>query len=302
MPLTTYTSELTANQVSALKDLLERENFEFKEKPHTIYAASKGKLQVSVYSKGPKVLLQGKETEDFVRFFLEPEILGEARLGYEEVNHPEMFEPHIGIDESGKGDFFGPLVIAAVYVDPDVSRALMDGGIRDSKRVTSDAKIRTLAGQIKGTRGLRYEIVTIGPERYNQLYGKFRNLNKLLAWGHARVLENLLEKVPDCPRALSDQFANPRELKGALMERGTTITLEQRPRAESDPAVAAASILARAAFIDWISRKSDELDCVIPKGASRQVTETAATLVDVHSTDILEKIAKLHFKIADPYR
>ena len=137
MALTSYTSALDADQIMPLKALLTRENFEFVEKPYTHYAAKKGKLNVSVYEKGPKVLVQGKETEHFVQFYLEPEILGEAKLGYEEVHNPEMFEPHFGIDESGKGDYFGPLVIAGVYTDADITRHL--DRVRDPRQQKKSA-------------------------------------------------------------------------------------------------------------------------------------------------------------------
>src|SRR4029453_6460741 len=113
--LTTYTAPLTPEQVTALRNLLESAGFEFSPKPYTIYYAQKNKLSVAVYEKGPKLLLQGKGIEDFVTFELEPKVLQEARLGYEEGHPPEIFEPHFGIDESGKGDFFGPLVIAGVF-------------------------------------------------------------------------------------------------------------------------------------------------------------------------------------------
>src|SRR5438552_18725827 len=128
-PLTTYTAPLSGGQVKALRQILEGAGFEFSPKPYTIYFAQKNKLSVAVYEKGPKVLLQGKGIEEFVTFELEPKILGEARLGYEEVHSPEMFEPHFGIDESGKGDFFGPLVIAGVYVDAGLARNFLDGGV-----------------------------------------------------------------------------------------------------------------------------------------------------------------------------
>ncbi len=298
MALTSYTSDLNPDQATALRALLERQNFEFAEKPHTLFAARKGKLNVSVYKKGPKVLLQGKDTEDFIRFHLEPEILGEARLGYEEVNEPEMFAPHLGIDESGKGDFFGPLVIAGVYVDAGIARALMDAGVRDSKRVTSDRRIRTLAAAIRGVPRILVDVVSVGPERYNALYEKFTNLNKLLAWGHARVIENLLEKKPDCPRALSDRFANPREIERALMEKGRGIEMEQRTRAESDLAVAAASILARESFIDWFETQGAKLGTTLPRGASRQVRDAIEAISREHGPAIFKKIAKTHFKIA----
>ena len=108
----TYTLALSDEQVAILKDFLSRDGFDFQEKEHALYSAKRGKLNVTVYRKGPKVLVQGKETEDFVKFILEPEVVGEARLGYEEHWQAEMFEPHFGIDESGKGDYFGPLVVA----------------------------------------------------------------------------------------------------------------------------------------------------------------------------------------------
>src|SRR5204863_3840888 len=190
------------------------------------------KLSVAVYEKGPKVLLQGKGSEEFVQFQLEPKILEQAKLGYEEVHSPEMFEPHFGIDESGKGDFFGPLVIAGVYVNASVAGRFLDSGIKDSKRIGSDARIRALAKIIRTTAGAAIDTVVIGPERYNDLYEKFGNLNSLLGWGHARAIENLLAKRPGCPRALSDKFADARVVERALLQHGQKIRLEQRTRAE----------------------------------------------------------------------
>src|SRR5207342_1546020 len=253
--MTSYTHALTQQQVGKLRALLEESGFEFAPKEWTIFFAQKNKLSVAVYEKGPKVLVQGRGVEEFVQFELEPKVLGEATLGYEEVHLPEMFEPHFGVDESGKGDFFGPLVISGVYVDRGIARKLLDGGVVDSKRISSDARIRALADTIRKTSQGLVEMVLIGPAKYNELYEKFGNLNKLLGWGHARVIENLLEKRPDCPRALSDKFADARVIESALLQHGQRIELEQRTKAESDFAVAAASILAREAFIDWLERQ-----------------------------------------------
>ena len=297
-PVTSFTSPLTPAQADKLRARLAEMNFEFVEKPYTLYAAQKGKLNVAVYTKGPKVLLQGKDTEDFVRFTLEPEILGEAKLGYEEVLAPEKFEPHFGIDESGKGDFFGPLVIAGVYVDGGIARALIDGGVQDSKRIGSDAKIRALARLIKSLPGAAHSVVCIGPDRYNVLQQKMRNVNNLLGWGHARVIENLLEQRPDCPRSLSDQFANPSIIKRSLLERGRRIQLDQRTKAESDPAVAAASILARERFIDWLENAGRQHGVLLPRGASAQVKAAARQLVGKSSAAILRQLAKTHFRTA----
>src|ERR1700756_3677452 len=217
-PLRTYTAPLSGDQVRALRALVDELGFKFSEKPYTIFFAQKNKLSVAVYEKGPKVLLQGKGIEEFVQFELEPKILGEAKLGYEEVHSPEMFQPHFGVDESGKGDFFGPLVISGAYVDRGIARKLLDAGVVDSKRIGSDTRIRALADTIrKSSLGL-VETVLIGPAKYNQLYEKFGNLNRLLGWGHARVIENLLERKPACSRTLLDQFAVARVINASLLK------------------------------------------------------------------------------------
>lgn len=297
--LTSHTQTLTAAQAEKLRTLLSERGFDFMTKPYCLYAATKPKVNVLVYEKGPKVLVQGKGTEDFVTNLLEPEILGEAKLGYEEVHQPEMFQPHIGVDESGKGDFFGPLVIAGVYVDGDAVRRLRDLGAVDSKRIGSDERIAKLAAEIRQVRGVAWEVISIHPERYNQLYDKFGNLNRLLAWGHARVIENLLERVPDCPRAISDQFANPAVLQRALQERGRGIELVQRTKAESDPAVAAASILAREAFVAWLKAQGVRYGVECPKGVSESVKQSARKLVEDYGVEILQVLCKTHFRTSD---
>ncbi len=296
MALTSHTAPLTAAQAARLRELLEERGYDFEPKPHTLYAAKKGKLHVAVYEKGPKLLVQGKETEDFVRFLLEPEVLGEARLGYEEELDPAMFAPHFGIDESGKGDYFGPLVVAGAYTDAAVARALMAAGVMDSKRIASARRIRELAAKIRAVPGIATSVVAIGPERYNEMFASFGNLNRLLAWGHAKVIENLAAQRPGCPRALSDQFARPEVLARALKQQGVAIELEQRTKGESDIAVAAASILARERFIDWIDKTSAASGIVLPLGASAAVVEAARQVVARHGPAALGKVAKLHFK------
>jgi ribonuclease HIII len=296
--VTLYTSPLTAAQAEKLKSILERQDWKFTPKPYTLFFAQKNKLTLAVYEKGPKIVIQGKGTDDFVQFTLEPEVLGEARLGYEEVYDIKRFLPHFGIDESGKGDFFGPLVIAGVYVDRDIARRFMELGVQDSKNIKSDKKIRDLAAAIRGTPGVVRSVVQIGPTKYNQLVASFGNLNRLLAWGHARVIENLLEARPDCPRALSDQFARPQLIERELMEKGRRIVLEQRTKAESDPAVAAASILARESFIDWMDKNGRRYGKAFLRGASAEVKKMAADLAAAHGAEILRGITKTHFKTA----
>lgn len=200
-----------------------------------------------------------------------------------------MSESRIGVDESGKGDYFGPLVIAACYVGPEHYAVLT--GVKDSKRLT-DAQAIQLAGVIR--QHCPHEVIGIGPAKYNELYAQFRNLNKLLAWGHARAIENTLEKAP-AELVISDQFADPAGLKRALFERGKAVRLESRVRAESDLAVAAASILARAEFLLRLRRLGEQFGMTLPKGATA-VIGPAKQFVAKHGADRLGEVAKLHFK------
>ncbi|MGZ8364739.1 MAG: ribonuclease HIII [Nitrospira sp.] len=199
----------------------------------------------------------------------------------------------IGIDESGKGDYFGPLVIAAVFVDATAQGELRLMQVRDSKKI-SDGRILEMAPDIKTI--CPHSVIAIGPPKYNELYEKIRNLNRLLAWGHAKALETLLERVT-CERAISDQFGNERLILNVLQEKGRKIVLEQRTKAESDLAVAAASILARAEFLLRLKRLSSEVGTTLPKGASPAVELAAKMVIKKHGQERLGTVAKLHFKM-----
>ncbi|MCJ7458282.1 MAG: ribonuclease HIII [candidate division Zixibacteria bacterium] len=210
---------------------------------------------------------------------------------------PEVKAPHkptgwIGTDESGKGDYFGPLVVAGVYLEDNLVPQLRQLNVRDSKKI-SDGVIKDLDFRLRSI--CRYSVVVIGPEKYNLLYSRMKNLNRILAWGHARVIENILLQV-DAARALSDQFGDEMYIKNALMKLGKKIRLEQRPGAESDLAVAAASILARAEFLNRLEGLSRECGMVLPKGASPQTEEEARKLVEKLGKENLEKYVKMHFK------
>ncbi|MFZ1673769.1 MAG: ribonuclease HIII [Nitrospira sp.] len=198
----------------------------------------------------------------------------------------------IGIDESGKGDYFGPLVIAAVFVTPALEQDLALMQVRDSKKI-SDGRILELAPDIRLL--CPHSLVAIGPQRYNELYAKIKNLNRLLAWGHARALENLLQQV-ECDLAIADQFGDERLILNALQVKGKQIRLVQRTKAESDLAVAAASILARAEFLQRLDRLSHELNTTLPKGASPAVELAGRMVVKKYGRDRLGTVAKLHFK------
>lgn len=198
----------------------------------------------------------------------------------------------IGIDESGKGDYFGPLVIAAVFVDATTQGELALMAVRDSKKI-SDGRILEMAPDIRAI--CPHSLIAIGPSKYNELYAKIKNLNRLLAWGHAKALENLLGRV-SCERAISDQFGDTQLILNALQEKGRRIVLEQRTKAESDLAVAAASIVARAEFLMRLKRLSDEVGTTLPKGASPAVELAAKMVVKKHGQERLSTVAKLHFK------
>ncbi|MCS6925934.1 MAG: ribonuclease HIII [Candidatus Binatia bacterium] len=198
----------------------------------------------------------------------------------------------IGVDESGKGDYFGPLVIAGVYVASEHEARLRAAGVRDSKTL-SDKKVATLAAYVRTT--CPSTLVVIGPARYNSLYDALGNLNRLLAWGHARAIENLLAKV-SCERVVSDQFGDERLLRQALMEKGRTVTLVQKPRAEEEVAVAAASILARAEFLQRLQQLSERYGVLLPKGANSGVIAVGKEFVSRYGGEALRQVAKLHFR------
>jgi ribonuclease HIII len=190
-PLTSYTCKLAEPEAKALERHLRSRGFEFHEVPHARFAAAREKVNVVFYESG-KLVVQGKGTAEFVEFVLEPEILKEVKLGYETILNPDLLLPRIGVDESGKGDFFGPICIAGAYVNESVIQAWQDVGIRDSKNISSDKRIGELADIIRKTPGCVWTAVPIGNEAYNRLYQKMRSVNTLLAWGHARVIENLM--------------------------------------------------------------------------------------------------------------
>ncbi len=200
---------------------------------------------------------------------------------------------HIGTDESGKGDYFGPLVVGGVFLPDTQLSVLAELGVKDSKKF-SDSRVGELADLIK--KGYKHSIVVIGPEKYNELYSKLRNLNRILAWAHSRAIENILEEVR-CTLAVTDQFGNKSYVLNALMKKGKTLELVQKPKAEEDLAVAAASILARSEFLRRLYFLSQDVGIDLPKGASSLVEEAGLRLIKTQGTKILDKVAKKHFKI-----
>lgn len=212
------------------------------------------------------------------------------------MQQQELFEAekgHIGTDESGKGDYFGPLVVAGVYIGDEQQKVLAELGVKDSKKF-SDRRVSELADVVR--KGYRHSLVVIGPEKYNELYSKLRNLNKILAWAHSRAIENILEEV-DCRLAITDQFGDKSYVLNALMKKGKRIDLVQKPKAEEDMAVAAASILARAEFLKRLYFLSQDVGVDLPKGASALVEQAGLKLIKLRGAQVLDTVAKKHFKI-----
>jgi ribonuclease HIII len=301
-PLTIHTCKLTDEQASALDATLRARNWKPREVPYARFAFESDKTNIVFYESG-KLVVQGKGTAEFVEFLLEPEILKQARLGYETVLNPDLLLPRIGVDESGKGDFFGPLCIAGVYVNETVIQAWADLGVRDSKNISSDKKISDLAEKIRRTPGCVTTVVPIGNEAYNRLYAKMKSVNAMLAWGHARVIENLLgqrHRMNPVPvKAISDQFAASKSvIEKALMAQGRELQLVQRHKAEEDIAVAAASILARDEFVKGLAKLEKQFQAELPKGAGTNVDAAAKKFVEERGAGELAKISKLHFRTA----
>ncbi len=198
----------------------------------------------------------------------------------------------IGIDEAGKGDYFGPLVVAACFSNDKIDIEFEKIGLKESKNI-SDYRAYILEKKIRKLSP--FELVVIGPEKYNELHAKMRNLNKLLAWGHSRALENLLAKAN--PReVVADQFGDKSLIENALMKKGRSVHLTQKHKAEAVPAVAAASVLARAEFLRRLEKLSNQCGINLHKGAGAPVDEVGKRIFAKHGKEELIKIAKVHFK------
>lgn len=251
------------------------------------------KLQVYFGKKGIKSILQGnKESGCYQK--VNQALFGESL--FEEAVPGDLTEPeeYIGTDESGKGDYFGPLVIAGVGVDIQTKAELKKLGVKDSKAV-AHTSIKKLAIEIKNIVKDNFNIVVVTPPTYNKLLLEFKNLNKLLAWGHAKVLENILVKR-NYREAISDKFGDESLIKNSLQAKGKELLLHQRTKAERFTAVAAASIIARDKLNDWFTMQSKIYSMDIPKGASLKVEEAAKLIKGKLGEEKLKELVKFHFK------
>ncbi len=297
--LASYTVKLDAAQIAKLRGILEERGWTPFEVGYTHYAfkADHLKVNVSAYTSG-KIVIAGKGTEDFVRDVLEPEVTGAAKLGYDDVLHPDWFESHAGLDESGKGDFFGPVVAATVIADRGAIEGWIKAGVKDSKKI-SEQQIFKLEDTIRNTRGVAVRTWFCGMPRYNELMARPRaNLNLLLAWMHASALKEALALKP-VPWGLLDQFTEQPLVQKELAKKGVTgFELRMRTKAEEDPVVAAASVIARAEFQRQIVLLSKQLGEKLQKGAGPLVKEQASRIIAQHGARALTEFAKLHFRTA----
>lgn len=296
---TVYTLALTEEQMEKLEEICDRRCYGYYEVEHARFGFKAPIAQVNIVAyKSGKVVIQGKGTEEFVRDTLEAEVTGTPKLGYEEFHHPEYYELHAGVDEAGKGDFFGPLVSCCVIADGDMIRQWVEEGVKDSKTMT-DRSIMRLERIITKTKGVVVERTLARMSRYNDMMAKpGANLNKLLAWYHSRSIQAALAKRP-VAWGMLDQFSKAPLTQQQLKKDGVTdFELKMQTKAEADPVVAAASICARAEYVRQLKKLSDEYGEELKKGASRAVREQGERLVEKLGPHRLKDFGKTHFKTA----
>lgn len=291
MAANNFVTTIDLSLADKLKQGLIDQGFELTQPAHTCFSAKKKGVSCTLYTSG-KLMVQGKEMATFIEFYLEPEILKATPFTYQDDVDTNG---RIGIDESGKGDFFGPLCIAGVFAEGDAVKQLKTLGVKDSKSL-NDTTIVKIGRKIRAD--YAHHIVKINPLKYNELYDQFRNLNKLLAWGHATTIEQLVVAT-GCHDVIIDQFAAENVVLTALKRKQLEVSLTQRHRAEEDLIVAAASILARQAFIEGLESLGREFNLELPKGASSQTIRVGRTLVQKYGPDVLKRVAKMHFKTLD---
>ncbi len=289
-----FVANLTASQAALLKERLLDKGFELKKPPYTLFQAVGEGVSCTVYLSG-KVVVQGKASKEFIEFFLEPEFLFKQGDLFETVKLPFANQAHMGSDESGKGDFVGPLCVVAFYANQEDLIKLQSMGVRDSK--TLDARsIGLLAKQLRSE--FTYHAVILKPEKYNELYASFKNLNKLLAWAHCAAIRQLVEKT-GCHKILIDKFAHESVMKIAFGKEYAELEIVQQTKAEADLVVAAASILARQYFVEGMQDLFKRTGIDLKKGGGSGATHSVQLFVNKYGAQHLKHVVKMHFKNLD---
>jgi ribonuclease HIII len=297
--LASYTVKLDDAQMEKLRGILVERGWTPFEVAYARYAfkADHLKTNLTAYLSG-KAVIAGKGTEDFVRDTLEPEITMAPKLGYDEVLHPDWFESHAGLDESGKGDFFGPVVAATVIAGRPAVEAWIKAGVKDSKKI-AEPQIMRFDRMIRETPGVAVHTFTLGMGKYNELMAKKgASLNRLLGWMHANAAQQALAQIP-VPWGLLDQFSEQPLVQRELTKKEVkNFELRMRTHAEEDPVVAAASVVARAEYVRRMHELSLRFGAKLQKGASALVKDQAKEIIDKFGVRALGDFAKLHFRTA----
>jgi len=295
--LSTYSIKLDEGQMATLGGICQARGWEAFQVAYARFAFRGPNVNVTAYESG-KLVVAGKGTEEFVAMTLESEVTGAPKLGYDEVLHPDWFEAHAGLDESGKGDFFGPVVAATVIAEPSAIRGWIEAGVKDSKKI-AESQIVKLDRLIRGTPGAVVKTCFCGMPKYNEIMGRpHANLNRLLAWQHATALEQALA-VKAVPWGLLDQFSKqPLTQRELARKKVANFELRMRTKAEEDPVVAAASVVARAEYVRQMHALSVRFGSKLQKGASAQVKDQAAEIIGKFGVLALGQFAKLHFRTA----
>ncbi len=204
----------------------------------------------------------------------------------------------IGSDECGKGDYLGGLVVCAFAVKKEDVSVLRGLGIKDSK-ILKDTELIKIAKQIYRLYPERIAVIALKPKKYNEIYASMKaqnkNLNDLMAWQHSTVIRDLIAKNTSVDGVLVDQFSKSMKVKAALNKAGIKTPVIERPKAESDVAVAAASILARYQFLQMRDSLAKFYQLEIPLGTNPRVYAAAKKFVSTYGDQRLDEIAKLHF-------
>ncbi|MFH0946698.1 MAG: ribonuclease HIII [Planctomycetota bacterium] len=269
---------------------LEQDGFRLGSAPYATFEAVGSDVRVTYYPKKQKLLLQGNGTGGLlVRL---SELLGPPPEDRSEPADHQIEETTIGSDESGKGDYFGSLVVAGCRVEPKDLPWIEKMGVKDSKLASRHA-ILMLEGRILDR--LETAVVELEPVEYGRRHEETGNVNRILGEAHARVIREL-RKSGGCNRAVVDRFGGEHLVRDALGRAGKNLTLIQIPRAEANPAVACASFIARARFLRSLERLSDEVGVDLLPGASREVEDCARKVAAVGGRELLARVAKMHFK------
>jgi ribonuclease HIII len=293
--LSTYSLKLDDAQMEKVRSILSGRGWEAFDVAYARFAFRGRDCNVTAYESG-KLVVAGKGTEEFVTMTLEPDITRAPKLGYDEVLHPDWFELHAGLDESGKGDLFGPVVAATVIADKAAIEGWIKAGVKDSKKI-ADTQIIKLDKLIRGTHGVAVATCLCGMPKYNLLMSRpHANLNRLLAWQHATALAQALS-VKKAPRGLLDQFSKQPLVQRELAKMGLgDFDLQMRTKAEEDPVVAAASVVARAEYVRQIHALSKHFGGPLQTGAGALAKEQASQILARFGARSLGNFAKLHFR------